>query len=157
MVEFENELYKTVLGIDPSTKNDNVFFDQSELPSTSKLRQGAMDVNVRYCRREGHELGTIIVQDPGKKDAAKLKVMPYAEDGKNSRDIVTLVYFWEYPSGVDEATETQELKDIVAWLEKLSKYEVPETTKKYLSEKKAKEEKKTDKEADKAVDDGKCF
>lgn len=73
-----------------------------------------MDVNVRYCRREGHELGALIVQDPDKSTDAKLEIEVYKKGDKFSRDreIVTLVYFWEYPSDVDAASENQALEEI---------------------------------------------
>lgn len=72
-------------------------------------------MNVRFCRREGHELGPLIVQDPAKKEASKLDLALYVKkDSEKSpysseREIVTLLYFWEYPTGVDEFTETKEV------------------------------------------------
>jgi hypothetical protein len=69
-----------------------------------------MDVNVRYCRREGHELGPLFIQDPKIKDGdSKLEVPLYVskkteqQEYSSDKDIVTLLYFWEFPTANQDA------------------------------------------------------
>jgi hypothetical protein len=70
-----------------------------------------MDVNVRYCRREGHELGPLFIQDPKSENGApkKLEVPLYVskkteqQEYSSDKDIVTLLYFWEFPTANQDA------------------------------------------------------
>ena len=59
-----------------------------------------MDIDVRYCRRERHELGPLRVQDPKKTEPTKIDIDFYEKKGDyyKSDEIVTLVYFWDYPA-----------------------------------------------------------
>ena len=77
--QFENEVYKSILDIAHGTKQEtgNRFFDKNALGDAAKLKADSVDIDVRYCRRERHELGPLSVQDPKSTEPKKIDIDLY--------------------------------------------------------------------------------
>ncbi len=81
--QFEDEVYKSILDIQSGTKQEtgNRFFDKNALGDAAKLKADSVDIDVRYCRRERHELGPVRVQDPKKTEPTKIDIDFYEKKG----------------------------------------------------------------------------